>query len=312
MVFADAGVTDVTITRIPNYRIRVTLSDTVHRGDPIGQDASGNWKGALATTGSVVQARLVALQGGASGDENPLTFTIADDTAITAVFKEEFSLTLDIDGLGSIDPVAGTYTHLDGESITLSFTAKRAAVAIFALIILIVVAFVSTVRFGERRYREGYAVGLDTTLAEAVDEIGEARRQPPATEAIAGLLENTVGMTRETLEDKEQRTAVVGSSSWVLGDNYILVQHFGVGRSADARGAQDFLADRGIATEMVRLGGGAIDLITTQGYNLKDRTQSQTAYQMLDVIHEAGVEYYAAGGGYKLEAYLKKLEKESW
>ncbi len=68
MVFADAGVTDVTITRVPNYRIRVTLSGTVHRGDPIGQDASGNWKGALATTGSVVQARLVALQGGASGD----------------------------------------------------------------------------------------------------------------------------------------------------------------------------------------------------------------------------------------------------
>ena len=61
-------------------------------------------------------------QGGVSGDENPLTFTIADDTAITAVFKEEFSLTLDIDGLGSIDPEAGTYTHLDGESITLTAT----------------------------------------------------------------------------------------------------------------------------------------------------------------------------------------------
>lgn len=201
---------------------------------------------------------------------------------------------------------------LDGESITLSFTAKRAAVAIFAVIILVVVTFVSAVRFGERRYREGYAVGLDSTLAEAVDEIGEARRQPPATEAIQDLLKNAVGLTRETLEDKEQRTAAVGSSSWVLGNNYILVQHFGVGRSADARGAQDFLADRGIATETVRLGGGAIDLITTQGYNLKDRTQSQTAHQMLDVIHEAGVEYYAAGGGYKLEAYLKKLEKESW
>ena len=68
MAFADAGVTDVTITRIPNYRIRVTLGDTVQRGEPIGQDSSGNWKGALATTGSVVQARLVVLQGGASGE----------------------------------------------------------------------------------------------------------------------------------------------------------------------------------------------------------------------------------------------------
>ena len=68
MAFADAGVADVTITNIPNYRIRVTISDTVHRGDPIGQDASGAWKRALATTGSIVQARLVALKGGDSGE----------------------------------------------------------------------------------------------------------------------------------------------------------------------------------------------------------------------------------------------------
>ena len=34
MVFADAGVTDVTISRVSNYRIRVTLSATVQRGAP--------------------------------------------------------------------------------------------------------------------------------------------------------------------------------------------------------------------------------------------------------------------------------------
>jgi hypothetical protein len=66
MVSADARVTDVTISRVPNYRIRATL--TIHREDPTGQDASGNWKGALAITGTVVQALLVALQGGASGE----------------------------------------------------------------------------------------------------------------------------------------------------------------------------------------------------------------------------------------------------
>ena len=43
MVSADARVTDVTISRVPNYRIRATL--TIHREDPTGQDASGNWKG---------------------------------------------------------------------------------------------------------------------------------------------------------------------------------------------------------------------------------------------------------------------------
>ncbi|MEE8442649.1 MAG: hypothetical protein V3S37_02775 [Dehalococcoidia bacterium] len=68
MAFADAGVADVTITNVPNYRIKVTISDTVHRGDPIGQDTSGAWKRALSTVGSVVQARLIALQGGDSGE----------------------------------------------------------------------------------------------------------------------------------------------------------------------------------------------------------------------------------------------------
>lgn len=66
--FTDAGVMDVTISSVSNYRIRATLSATVQRRNPIWQNASGNWNGALVTTGWVAQARLVALQGGASGE----------------------------------------------------------------------------------------------------------------------------------------------------------------------------------------------------------------------------------------------------
>lgn len=45
---------------------QITLAGTVTRGDILGY--SSGWKRALATAGSVVQGRLVALQDGVSGD----------------------------------------------------------------------------------------------------------------------------------------------------------------------------------------------------------------------------------------------------
>lgn len=46
--------------------VRITLAGTVTKGDAIGY-ASG-WKRALATVGTAIQARLVALDDGVSGD----------------------------------------------------------------------------------------------------------------------------------------------------------------------------------------------------------------------------------------------------
>jgi len=50
---------------------KVTLAEDVKCGDVLGY--SSGWKKALATTGSVVQGRLVALRDGANGEEVPVS-----------------------------------------------------------------------------------------------------------------------------------------------------------------------------------------------------------------------------------------------
>lgn len=47
-------------------KFKLTLSGTVIAGDLIGY--SSGWKRALATTGTAIQGKLVALEGGVSGD----------------------------------------------------------------------------------------------------------------------------------------------------------------------------------------------------------------------------------------------------
>ena len=72
MAFADPGKN----RKIENSNVgpeapTVTLAGAVTRGDVIGYDSG--WKVALATAGSVVQGRLVALADGVSGDVIPVS-----------------------------------------------------------------------------------------------------------------------------------------------------------------------------------------------------------------------------------------------
>ena len=50
---------------------KVTLAEDCKRGDVLGY--SSGWKRALATTGSVIQGRLVALADGKNGEEVPVS-----------------------------------------------------------------------------------------------------------------------------------------------------------------------------------------------------------------------------------------------
>ncbi len=50
---------------------KVTLAEDCKSGDALGY--SSGWKRALATTGSVIQGRLVALRDGANGEEVPVS-----------------------------------------------------------------------------------------------------------------------------------------------------------------------------------------------------------------------------------------------
>lgn len=72
MSFADPGIN----RKIENSNVgpeapTVTLAEACVRGDVLGY--SSGWKRALATTGTAIQGRLVALQDGAIGDVIPVS-----------------------------------------------------------------------------------------------------------------------------------------------------------------------------------------------------------------------------------------------
>ena len=200
--------------------------------------------------------------------------------------------------------------ELDGERIRISLTSVSAAVVVFVAALVAFALF----EFGrldgvESGYASGYGDGRVSFAAEAESEIEAARAQPPATELVSDLLREPVALGNSA-------GAVVGEPSagprWVRGHTYVLVQEFSAGREADAESAKAFLSQHGVDTEAIHRRGGSVQLITTKGFNRNESAQQQMADEFLRKIHAIGANYYASGGGYKLEGYFKKLTNDQW
>ena len=72
MAFSDPGKgRNIKNSNVGSQAPTVTLAEACERGDVLGY--SSGWKRALATTGTAIQGRLVALQGGAVGDVIPVS-----------------------------------------------------------------------------------------------------------------------------------------------------------------------------------------------------------------------------------------------
>jgi hypothetical protein len=71
MAFADSGASGLILDNGRPHPGTVTLADCCARGDVLGY--SLGWKRALATVGSVIQGRLVALTSGKTGDVIPIS-----------------------------------------------------------------------------------------------------------------------------------------------------------------------------------------------------------------------------------------------
>lgn len=199
--------------------------------------------------------------------------------------------------------------ELVGDRVHLSMTSVTGAVLVFALLLLLgavyTVAYQSGVRVG---VKHGYEEGRVAYTADAISEIEQARRQPPATHLISGLLDDAAAATRAN-GDQAGAAAV---TKWIRDHTYIVVQEFLPGRADDALKAQAFLAREAVETEIVQYPSGSIQLITARGYNRDDPTQRQLANQLLEKVHRVGEAYFASRGGYKLEGYFKTLKSDSW
>ncbi len=216
------------------------------------------------------------------------------------------------DSAAAASDVDATFFELDGDRIRLSFSSISAGVAVFAAMALLVVAFEVGRRSGTTDgFRRGHAAGRDSYAAEAVSEIAQARQQPPATRLVGTLLDDAEA--GPTASDSVGGPSTASPrSKWIRENTYVVVQEFGVGRRGDALRAKAFLAERGIATEIVMYPRGTMQLVTAQGYDRSDSTQRQLADELKRKVREFGAAYFAGGGGYRLEGYFKTLKTEDW
>lgn len=209
--------------------------------------------------------------------------------------------------------------EVDGDRVRFSLTSGTAAIALFAALVVIVATFAWGNHRGKQAgLRAGYESGRTSYEAATVDEIEAARNQPAATYLVGSLIEpppgDTAGRTSDDPAAVPAETASDWGSApkWISGYDYIVVQEFSARNAASAEAAQEFLARYGVSAHRVEFESGAVQLITTRGFNRKDPAQRRMAGRLLKKIHTVGTEYFAAGGGYRLEGYFKTLKRDQW
>ncbi len=208
----------------------------------------------------------------------------------------------------------GKFIRLDGDRIGLSFTSITAALAVFVTLIALLGAFEWGRWNGEQKgFQRGHAAGRASYAAGAMDEIAAARRQPPATNVVRSLLKQP-DAPAQAAGDSAADSDTAGSAKprWIRDYTYIVAQEFPTGNEDDARRARAFLARHGVATEVIRYASGALQLITTEGFDRGDPTQRQMADKWLAKVHTVGADYFETGGRYKLEGYFKTLTSDTW
>lgn len=207
----------------------------------------------------------------------------------------------------------GSFIVMDREKIRVSFTSYSGAITLF--IVLIVLA--GTYEFGRTRgqrlgFTTGYDSGKSSFVADTMNEIESARKQPPATHVVRSLMTSPdKNKPRKTITSKPS-IAIEGTAHWVRGFTYIVAQEFGRDYKQHADRAQLFLSDHDVDSAKIVLPNGSVQLITIQGFNRSDETQRMMADQLLDKIHKIGTQYFSSGGGYRLQGYFKTLKNDSW
>ena len=217
--------------------------------------------------------------------------------------------------------------EVEGDRICVSLTSVMTAVVVFLVLGTLLGAYrLGASRGDEAGFRRGFGAGQADAAGTAGDELEAVRNQPPASHLLGGLLVEGGSKTVTGAAAQEDRaapkgtavpslTASVGSgptSGWVRNLTYIVVQEFPAAGGEKAKHAREFLAQRGVNTELVPLNNDTSLLIATQGYNHKDPAQKRLAEQLLEKVRTIGAQYYGAGGGYRLEGYYKTLKRDHW
>lgn len=217
--------------------------------------------------------------------------------------------------------------EVEGDRVRVSLTSVRAGIAVFLGLTVVLAAYGLGARRGdEGGFRRGFGAGRADGGSGAEDEITALRNQPPASNLVGGLLQEPGTKPASGPGLREDRPATktaantpasspasaAPATGWVRNLTYIVAQEFPAANAEKARHAKEFLAQRGVNAELVPLNKDTTLLITTQGYSHADPAQKRLAEQLLEKVRTIGTQYYAAGGGYKLDGYFKTLKRDNW
>lgn len=204
----------------------------------------------------------------------------------------------------------------DGK-VQLALSSTGVAGVIFGLACLLLIAYAVGSKFGRQQgLDQGFLNGKQATQAAALDEIGQARAQPPTLGIFDGVGDSPVQPVEPRPAASRVRSDPMDPPAglgWVKGYTYVVVQDFRTDAQADAQHASRFLADSGVETVVLELSGDwKYRLVTTQGFNRDDPVQRKLAGKYLSRVRKLGQTYFEAGGRYRLEGYFKKLTSQSW
>lgn len=218
-------------------------------------------------------------------------------------------------------PSAPLTASVENGRLCVSVSSGASAVAVFLIGSLVAGAYLVGLRVGGTRGEaSGFERGRAWYEAEVAGDIEQARARPPVPDLIAGLEVQrgaasppSVSAEAASTAPGKTRASQGPATTWVAGNNYVVVQGFAPGAERDAESAREFLQREGIESAVVPMSNGWHRLITTQGFNLADAPQKGLAERLMEKIRQAGQRFQAAGGQYDFhDCYLVKLEKDAW
>lgn len=199
--------------------------------------------------------------------------------------------------------------EIDGAVLRIALTSKSGAVALLVGMLALCLSYALGRNAGGTEQAPS-----PTSSAAIPDALDHVRSQPPNSQLVTALSPSETTSTAPVVPTPARSApqTAVASVRWQKGLTYIVAQEFGENQTDAAHRASEYLAQFGIATEVVRLSNGVVQLITAEGYNRKEPAQVAQSDDVLKRIHAAGEKYFTAGGGYRLKGYFKTLKGDGW
>lgn len=197
------------------------------------------------------------------------------------------------------------WLETQGDQVRFSLSTLTLAILIAAALAILAVTFVVAREMG---HRAGWRAANEKADIVTNDPFRELLRQQPSPELLEDL--ELVNRNVRVEQDRQRRDAISGGESFLDDLNYVWIERFN--SEPEAKSAQSYLERQEVGSRLVEKNGKWI-LISTQGFEYGIPEQKAACQKLSERIRELGRDYFAAGGRYRFDCFVKKkLPGEAW